>query len=126
MKVARWNRERQKGSVAEPVDEGFPSHSGATLDRRSFLVRGGAAAAVLGLAASVPGGTVIIGDIEAGGPALDSGAASETDVAVSNMTDPVVAHVTDVESGEISIYSGTQEFVLRSPGLAAQLVRASK
>lgn len=126
MKVARRNRGRQKVSVAGSAGEGASPLGSAMLDRRSFLVRSGAAAAVLGLAASVPGGTAIIGDVEAGGPALDADAASATDAAVPTMTDPVVAHVTDAASGEISIYSGTREIVLRSPGLAAQLVRAAK
>jgi hypothetical protein len=125
MNVPGSRRTRRRGSAA---GQGVDPSGGAigVLDRRTFLVRSGAAAALLGLAASAPGSTALLSTIETDGPAVDTGAASAADVAVPTMTDPVVAHVTDVATGEISIYSGTQEVVLRNPALAAQLVRASR
>jgi|GEM_PF-726515 len=126
MNLGRRDRARRKDSVGGPERDEAAPLGRAMLDRRSFLVRSGVTAAVLGVAASVPGGSAIVGGLEADGPAFDTGAASASDLAVPTMTDPVVAHVTDVASGEISIYSGSQEVVLHNPGLAAQLVRATR
>lgn len=125
MSVPGLRRLPRKGAERPLDGDGAARAATGGLDRRSFLVRSGTAAALLGLAASTPGGTAIISGIESDAPAVGDGAATVTDVGVPAMTDPVVAHVIDVTSGEISIYSGSQEVVLRNPGLAAQLVRAS-
>jgi hypothetical protein len=101
----------------------FPRRSG--INRRSFLKRGGVAAAAAGFIA-IPGGTAILGAFESEAPALDSEASAATETEVASMPDAVVAHVKDLSSGDISIYSGTNEVVLRNPALAAQIFRASR
>ena len=40
------------------------------------------------------------------------------------MTEPLVAHVRDLATGEIGLFSGTREITVLDPRLAAALVRA--
>ena len=93
------------------------------LSRRSFITRGSVAVAAAGVVASNPGlaSALSIGGSEA--PAADSAIA---DAAAGTMTEPLVAHVRDLASGEISVYSGTQEVVFRDPGLAHRLFNARR
>jgi hypothetical protein len=42
------------------------------------------------------------------------------------MTEPLIAHVKDLQTGEISLYMGEREFTYLDPTLAARLVRAAK
>jgi hypothetical protein len=111
-------------AISEADDSLLAGATAYQLNRRSFLVRGGVTAATAGIMASVPG-SALLGAFEADAPAVDNEVAPATDAEVANMTDPVIAHVKDLSTGEISIYSGEQEVVLRNPGLAAQLFRAS-
>jgi len=92
------------------------------LSRRSFITRGSVAVAAAGMVASVPGlsSALAIGGSEA--PAAEPAVA---DVAAGTMTEPIVAHVRDLATGEISVFSGTQEVVLRDPSLAHRLFNAS-
>jgi hypothetical protein len=85
------------------------------LDRRTFLMRSSMAAAAAGVAAAVPFGA--LGAHAAG--------ASEPDQPV-DMPDPVVAHVRNAATGEISLYVGDREVTVRDRRLASQLVRASR
>ena len=39
-------------------------------------------------------------------------------------TGPLLAHVTDLTTGEITLFQGEQEFVVRDPALARQLFSA--
>lgn len=96
------------------------------LSRRAFLTKGSLAAAAAGLLASAPATAL---------PGLLAGAGSEADAALAEegtaelggeLEGTVVAHVRDLTTGEISIYSGTQETVIRDPGMAARLARAAR
>ena len=96
------------------------------LSRRSFLTKGSLAAATAGLLASAPATAL---------PGLLAGAGAEADTALAEegaaelggeLEGTVVAHVRDLTTGEISIYSGTQETVIRDPGMAARLARAAR
>ena len=40
------------------------------------------------------------------------------------LTEPLVAHVRDLATGEIGLFSGTREITLLDPQLAARLARA--
>jgi hypothetical protein len=42
------------------------------------------------------------------------------------MTEPLVAHVRDIATGEIGLFSGTHEVVFHDPALAARLFHASR
>jgi hypothetical protein len=96
------------------------------MSRRAFLVRGTVTAATVGAVASVPGlsGLLTVGETEA--PAVESEttatAAAEADV--GSLAQPLVAHVKDLQTGEISLFQGQQEVVVRNPALARQLFSA--
>ena len=93
------------------------------LSRRAFITRGSVAVAAAGVVASIPGlpSALAIGESEA--PAAEPAIA---DAAAGTMTEPIVAHVHDLATGEISVYSGTQEVMVRDPGLAHRLFNASR
>jgi hypothetical protein len=42
------------------------------------------------------------------------------------MTEPLVAHVRDLATGEIGLFSGTDEIVFHDPNLAARLFNATR
>jgi hypothetical protein len=42
------------------------------------------------------------------------------------MSEPLVAHVRDLATGEIGLFSGTREITVLDPQLAARLIRASQ
>jgi hypothetical protein len=96
------------------------------LSRRVFLKGGTAAVVAAGALSAMPGLPALIGAAETQGPA-DAGAA-ESAVAEGesslSMTEPLVAHVRDLASGEIGLFSGTREITVLDPRLAAALVRA--
>jgi hypothetical protein len=91
--------------------------------RRTFLQRGSLAAVAVGVVGSVPGlsGLLISGAADA--PAAES-AATEAEGDVGPLTEPLVAHVKDLGTGEISLFQGERETVVRSPTLARQLFSA--
>ena len=91
--------------------------------RRTFLGRGSLAVAAAGVLSSVPGIGALVGAAESGAPAADAAGA---DAAGADLTEPLVAHVRDAATGEISVFSGTREVVLRDPRLVAQLLRAAR
>jgi hypothetical protein len=94
--------------------------------RRVFLKGGTAAIVAAGAISAVPGLPALVGAADAQGPA-DVGAA-ESAVAdtgpVGSLSEPVVAHIRDLASGEIGIFSGTDEITVHDPGLAASILRA--
>jgi hypothetical protein len=91
--------------------------------RRVFLTRGSIAVAAAGVATSIPGltSTLLAGEAEA--PAAESAVA---DGAAATMTEPLIAHVRDLASGEIGLFSGTREIVFHDPTLATRLFNASR
>jgi hypothetical protein len=96
------------------------------LSRRVFLKGGTAAVVAAGAISAIPGLPALVGAVETQGPA-DVGAAesavAEGESSVS-MSEPLVAHVRDLASGEIGLFSGTREITVLDPRLAAALVRA--
>jgi len=93
------------------------------LSRRAFLAKGSLTAAAVGVAGSLPG----LGGLLAGGaaeaPAAETGAAElEGDAAA--LEQPLLAHVRDLSTGEISLFQGEREVVVRDPALARRLVSA--
>jgi hypothetical protein len=95
----------------------------SALSRRHFITRGSVAVAAAGVVASVPGlsSALALGGSEA--PATESVVA---DVTAGEMTEPLVAHVSDLATGEISVFSGTQEVVFHDQNLAHRLFNASR
>lgn len=89
----------------------------ATLTRRGFIKQSSLGAAALGALVAAPGL-----DISSAGTAGAEVAA--TGLPAAEVTGPLVAHVRDIASGEISVLVDTREFIVRDPALVARLVRA--
>lgn len=94
------------------------------LSRRSFLTRSSLVLAA-GSVAAVPGLGSILEAAPGEAPEIE-GAASEGEAAAGELSGPFVAHITDLRSGEISFYEGERQLILKDPGLAARLYRASR
>jgi hypothetical protein len=94
------------------------------LSRRSFLTKGSLVVAAGGMVGAVPGLGSLLQVTEAEAPEVD-GAATDAEIAASNSA-PLVAHVKDLQSGEISLYQGENHITYRDPALAARLFRAAR
>ena len=96
------------------------------VSRRVFLKGGSAAVVVAGAISAIPGLPALVGVADTQGPA-DLGAAetaatdAETSVA---MSEPLIAHIRDLGTGEIGLFAGTREITVLNPQLAASLFRA--
>jgi hypothetical protein len=97
----------------------------AGVSRRTFLGRGGMAVAAAGVLSSVPGlsGLITAGETEA--PAADASLAG-SEAGAASLSEPLVAHVRDLSTGEISLFNGTREVIVRNTQLASQLARAAR
>jgi hypothetical protein len=95
------------------------------LSRRSFLSRGSAAVVAVGAMSTIPGLPALIGVAETQAPA-DAGTAEAAvaDSESGSLSEPLVAHIRDLSTGEIGLFSGTREVNLFDPQLAARLARA--
>ena len=94
----------------------------SSLSRRMFLKKGSLTVAAAGVAAALPAG--LLEATEAGAGAASTSAPELPEGAA--LTEPIVAHVRDLASGEINLYVGTHEVSVRDPGLAARLFHAAK
>ncbi|HEY7948119.1 MAG TPA: twin-arginine translocation signal domain-containing protein [Acidimicrobiales bacterium] len=101
----------------------------AEVSRRSFLRNSGLAVAAAGVMSQVPllGNFVTAGEADA--PAATdaaAGAAGAAGEGTASLTEPLVAHVRDLSTGEIGIFNGTREVIYHDPQLAARLFRAAR
>ncbi len=87
----------------------------AKLTRRGFFRQTTMSAATLGAMASVPGLTMF----------LDSPDDPVTEISPGAIAGPLVAHIRDAGTGEISLLVGTRELVFRDTDLVARLVKAA-
>jgi hypothetical protein len=98
------------------------------VSRRVFLKSSSAAVVAAGAISAIPGLPAMVGLVETQGPA-DVGAseAAATDAESSGlMSEPLVAHIRDLGTGEIGLFSGTREVTVLNPQLAALLFRAMR
>jgi len=111
----------------DPRDEAAPQSDGwpAGLSRRNFLRRGTFTAAAVAVASSVPGISTLVASTAPEAPAVDTGV---SDVASDSgaLTEPLVAQVKDLNTGEISLFQGEREVVVHSPALARGLASAAR
>ena len=89
--------------------------------RRAFLVRSSVTAAAAGVAVALPAMPAVLTTAETDAPE----AADEAGVTAGTMSGPLVAHIKDLSTGEMSIFSGTSEITTRDPQLAARILRAA-
>ena len=108
-------------------DENAPQPGGrrGSLSRRNFLRRGAFTTAAVAVASSVPGLSTLIATTAADGPAVDSGVSNAADDSGA-LTEPLVAQVKDLSTGEISLFQGEREVVVHSPALARGLMSAAR
>jgi len=94
------------------------------ITRRGFISGTAAGVAATGVALAIPG------QLASATTRLrnTSDAASTHDEAPleSLLSEPLIAHVRDLSSGEISLFSGEHEFTIRDRHLASSLVRATR
>ncbi len=96
------------------------------ISRRLFLKGGSAAIVAAGAISALPGVPALLATAESQGPAdADTAGAALTDAESSAATsEPVIAHVRDLSTGEIGIFTGTREVTVVNRQLAAALVRS--
>lgn len=83
--------------------------------RRTFLTRGSIGVAVAAVAAAIPGAGIVLRQPR---PPVGFGLAATTD-------EPLIAHVRDLNRGEISLLVGTREVVRKDVELARRLYAAA-
>ncbi len=96
------------------------------VSRRVFLKGSSAAIVAAGAVSAIPGLPVVAGLVDTQGPAdVEAAETTVSDAEASAFTaEPLVAHVRDLATGEIGLFSGTREITVLNPQLAASLVRA--
>jgi len=95
------------------------------LSRRNFLRRGTFTAAAVAVASSVPGISTLVASTAADVPAVDTGV-GDAESESGALTEPLIAQVKDLNTGEISLFQGEREVVVRSPALARTLMSAAR
>jgi hypothetical protein len=83
------------------------------LNRRSFLKQTSVGAATLGLLSSLPALAAI----------PDSPLATKPEVPAAAFSGPMIAHVSDVATGEVALLVGAREIIFHDPQLVARLMK---
>jgi hypothetical protein len=99
----------------------------SNVSRRSFITRTSVAVAATSVSAAVATNAVTAGTGIAGASGA-SGADDAPDLSVlgDRTGQDLVVHVSDAAAGEISLFSGTEQVVVRDRALAGRLVRAAR
>jgi len=98
------------------------------MSRRAMLRTGTLGAPAVGAERAFPG---ILGGLASAGPEASGVAANLTDEApeaeatAAELSSPIVAHITDATSGQLSLYVGEREITYRDAQLVQRLLRAS-
>ena len=77
------------------------------------------------LPAAFPGLSGLVASTAPEAPAVDANVTEAADDSGA-LTEPLVAQVKDITTGEISLFQGEREVVVRSPELARSLLSAAK
>lgn len=116
MKRATASRRRASADAASSdVSENAVS-------RRLLLQVGTLGAAAAGLVASAPNFTNLLAGVTEDAPAV-TGVATDAVTIAPSVDGPIIAHITDVSAGNVSIYLGDQEYSFQDHGLVQQLLR---
>ncbi|HLX40636.1 MAG TPA: hypothetical protein VKR42_08885 [Ktedonobacteraceae bacterium] len=86
------------------------------LSRRRFFKQTSATAATFGVLAALPTMAATEAPVEV--PAAEA--------SIADFTEPLMAHVSDLASGEISLLMGTREIIFRDPQLVMRLLQAAR
>ena len=86
------------------------------VSRRGFIMKTSMGVATMGLFAAAP--------TLAAEPAATDATITELSTSAAAISGPLIAHVSDFATGEISLMVGTQEIIYRDPELVQRLLRA--
>jgi hypothetical protein len=86
------------------------------LNRRSFLKQTSLGAATLGLLSSLPALAAI----------PDSPQATKPELPAAAFSGPMIAHVSDVATGEVALLVGAREIIFHDTELVARLMKAAR
>ena len=89
--------------------------------RRNFLKRGSVTVAAAGAISSLPGLPALLSSSQSDAQAAE---ADLSDILPGSASQPLIAHIKDLASGEISLMQGEQQVSIKDPALAARLYRA--
>lgn len=94
------------------------------INRRAFIARSGVVAAAAGAAVLIPG--QIAGAVtRVSGAGIASRDVSPVVGSATQPANPIVAHIRNASTGEVAVFSGTDEFVVHDLELAARLASAA-
>jgi hypothetical protein len=96
------------------------------IDRRAFLARSGAVAAAAGAAVLIPAQIAGAASKASTGAAATHAPSSSVVTGSHEPSAPIIAHLRNAATGEISVFSGSSEFIVHDPTLAARLVVATE
>jgi hypothetical protein len=94
------------------------------ISRRAFLIRSSMGAAAAAVMTALPGLPSVVTTSGEEAPAADEATASVLSSVSS--AQPLIAHVSDLRSGQISLFVGEREFTVVDKGLAGRLFGAAK
>ena len=97
----------------------------APLNRRDFLKGGSMAVAAAGVVSAVPMALPALAGAVTTAPTNAEDVGEGADQTRGHLDQPLVAHVRDLDTGEIGLFYGDHEVVYRDRKLAAQLHRAA-
>lgn len=96
-----------------------------TMSRRAVLRAGAIGVAATGAVTAFPG---LISELGTEAPEVDGDVSGTSEGLASQAaaTDgPIVAHIRDVSTGDLSLYVGEREVAYRDPALVGRLLRAA-
>jgi len=98
----------------------------AEMSRRTFLIRGSLGAAAAAVASALPNLPTLAGTAAEDAPAEDDAATTLASEALPSTWDPLIAHVTDLRTGQLSVFVGEREFTVVDRALAGRLFQVTK
>jgi hypothetical protein len=116
----RYRRTNECRRAQRPIDSSEETLRMEPINRRRFLVQGGAVVAAAGVASAVPFSAA---------DALTKGRNKTHNAVVpadAKLDEPVVAHLRDLHTGEVALYKGHTEVTVKDKHLAAILFNASR
>ena len=92
------------------------------LTRRRFVKQASKGVSTVGLLAAIPGIATLSG---AAATVATNSQSLIADLETTVLAEPLVIHVRDLASGELTFFSGTKEIVFRDLDLVTRLIKAA-
>lgn len=97
----------------------------SAVTRRTFLRGTTLTAAAVGVTGGMPGLSGLLAAGSPAAPVLEEGTI-ETEGDVGELSTPLIAHIKDLSTGEISVFQGEREVVIHDSTLARRLVSSAR